>query len=321
MNRPQKIQILVYDGFELLDLAGPAGVFNAANTLSDTPPYAISVHSEQGGLVHSSCGIPVETQLLPQKAAFDAQTTTLVVGAEGSHLTAAMKCAGLGDCLRTAAKHAGRCGSVCSGAFILANTGIMDGRRSATHWAGAQVFARWFPQVQLDPEALYVVDGSIWTSAGVTTGIDMALAMVALDCGEQMKGRVAGHLVIYKVRPGYQTQFSALLNAQISAGDVFGPTVAWAEANLQTPLAVDDLARVAGMSPRTFQRKFKAETGQTPARFIMALRMEKAKDMLACAHAVKAVAPAVGFASETAFRTAFKNFFGVMPSQLAATQM
>ena len=321
MKKIQKIMMLIYDGFELMDLAGPTGVFNAANTLSDTPRYAISVHSERGGLIHSSCGIPVETQMLPERRAFGPATTTLVVGSEGSHLTNAMKRPALRDCVRAAALYSGRSGSVCSGAFILASAGVLDGKRSATHWAGAQVFARLFPQVKLDREALYLVDGSIWTSAGVTTGIDMALDMVALDCGSQMKGKVAGHLVIYKHRPGYQTQFSALLSAQIDAEDPFGPTGAWAEANLHKPLLVEDLARSSGMSPRTFQRKFKAQTDQTPARFVMALRMEKAKEMLSCAQSIKTVASSVGFASEAAFRTTFKSYFGVNPSQIAATHM
>lgn len=313
--------MLIYDGFELLDLAGPTGVFNAANTLAASPHYAISVHSESGGLIHSSCGIPVETQVLPERRALGPQTTTLVVGSEGVHLTNAMKRPALQECVRLAARFSGRCGSVCSGAFILASAGVLDGKRSATHWAGAQVFARRFPQVKLDREALYMVDGSIWTSAGVTTGIDMALAMVALDCGSQMKGKVAGHLVVYKHRPGYQTQFSAVLSAQISAEDPLGPTVAWAEANLHKPLLVEDLARISGMSQRTFQRKFKAQTDQTPAQFFMALRMEKAKEMLSCAQSVKTVAASVGFASEAAFRTAFKSYFGTVPSQIAATHM
>lgn len=320
MRNPHKIQLLVYDGFELLDLAGPTGVFNAANTLSATPPYATSVHSEHGGLVQSSCGIPVDTKPLPRMAEIDDQTTVLVVGAEGNNLTAAMKQSRLQDCLRNAADKAGRCGSICSGAFVLAASGVIEGRRCATHWAGAQAFARWFPEVVLDPEALFVVDGSFWTSAGVTTGIDMALEMIARDCGATLKGKVAGHLVVYKVRPGHQTQFSAVLDAQVRAGDVFGPTITWAVANLDAPLNVDDLARTAGMSPRTFSRKFKTETGQSPAKFIMALRMEKAKEMLSCGMPVKTIFPAVGFVSESAFRTAFKNFYGVIPSQLAATQ-
>ncbi len=319
MTNTQKIMMLVYDGFELLDLAGPTGVFNAANSVSGAARYAISVHSENGDVVHASCGIPVATAPLPDRASFAPDCTTLVVGAEGKCLTDAMKHVGLLECIQVAARFSGRFGSVCSGAFLLANAGVLDGRRAATHWAGGQAFARWFPQVALDREALYVVDGSIWTSAGVTTGIDMALAMVGQDYGNQLKGDVAGHLVIYKHRPGYQTQFSTVLSTQISMEDPFGPTVAWVEANLYRQIVIDDLADVAGMSPRTFQRKFKEVTGQTPARFVLTLRMEKAKELLACGQSVKSVGPAVGFASETAFRTAFRNYFGTVPSQLAAT--
>jgi len=319
MTDVQSVIMIVYDGFELLDLAGPTGVFNAANSVSGAKRYTISVHSENGGTVNASCGIPVETESLPDSSRFGSNCTTLVVGAEGKFLTDAMNHSGLGDWIQKAAIASGRFGSVCSGAFILANAGVLDGRQAATHWAGGHAFARWFPQVVLDREALYVVDGSIWTSAGVTTGIDMALAMVGQDYGPQLKGDVAGHLVIYKHRPGFQTQFSTLLSKQISMEDPFGPTAAWVDANLHRQIVINDLANVAGMSPRTFQRKFKEVTGQTPARFVLELRMEKAKDMLSCGQSVKSVGPAVGFASETAFRTAFRKYFGTVPSQFAAT--
>lgn len=321
MTDAQKVMMIVYDGFELLDLAGPTGVFNAANSVSGAKRYTISVHSENGGMVDASCGIPVQTVSLPDSSHFGSNCTTLVVGAEGKFLTEAMNHPRLRDWIRNAASASGRFGSVCSGAFILASAGVLDGRHAATHWSGGRTFARWFPQVALDREALYVVDGSIWTSAGVTTGIDMALAMVGQDYGPQLKGDVAGHLVIYKHRPGFQTQFSTLLSKQISMEDPFGPTAAWADANLHRQIIIDDLANFAGMSPRTFQRKFKEVTGQTPARFVLELRMEKAKEMLSCGQSVKSVAPAVGFASEAAFRTAIRNYFGTVPSQLAATNV
>ncbi|MCY4336593.1 MAG: GlxA family transcriptional regulator [Litoreibacter sp.] len=320
MTDSRRICMIVYPGFELLDLAGPTGVFNAANTLSERAIYHISVVSAEGGNILSSCGIPVATSALDASGDIGSDTTVLVVGAEGRNLTQGMKCQRTLSFLKDAFKTAGRCGSVCSGAFILAASGILNGKRAATHWAGEGAFSRWFPDVHLDREALYVVDDLIWTSAGVTTGIDMALAMVETDCGKGLKGRVSGHLVVHSHRPGFQTQFSSVLQAQIKAGDPFGDVIHWANANLGKQISVEELAERAGMTTRSFQRKFKAITGETPARFLVVLRMERARELLASEQQVKQVAAQVGFASETAFRSAFKDHFGVSPSQLAATQ-
>ncbi|MEM6311910.1 MAG: GlxA family transcriptional regulator [Pseudomonadota bacterium] len=318
MSAPHTIIMVVYDGFELLDLAGPNSVFFAANSLTGESHYRASVHSIDGGPVTASCGVVVATEKLPASRVLGRDTTVLVVGSEGDVLLRAMKCQPLLDFLRCAAEQSQRCGSVCSGAFILAAAGVLDGRRAATHWAGRQAFNAWFKKVTLDHDALYVVDGSIWTSAGVTTGIDMSLAIVEADFGAILKGRIARHLVVYAHRPGNQTQFSCVLAAQINSENRFGPLVNWIQDNLADGLTVADMARQANMSERNFHRKFKDATGEAPGRFLLSLQMEQARHLLANNAPVKTVAPQVGFASETAFRTAFKKYFGVVPSHLAA---
>ena len=320
MSDMREIMFLVYDGFELLDLAGPSSVFNAANTITACSCYAVSVHSALGGKISSSCGIEIATERLPSAGSLDSSSTVLVVGAEGIYLTNAMKNAEIRGFLQMAATAAGRCGSVCSGAFVLASSGVLDGRRAATHWAGCDIFSRWFPQVQLNREALYICDGPIWTSAGVSTGIDMALSMVSQDYGAKLKGQISGYLVVYAHRPGYQNQFSSMLSIQINAETPLGTTMAWLEANLHQTISVEDLAGRCGMSVRSFHRRIAKATGQTPARFLLILRMEKAKQFLAKGQSVKSVASQVGFASETAFRIAFKNYVGILPSHFASTQ-
>lgn len=319
MDAARSIMLVIYDGFEILDLAGPNSVFNAANALTGECRYRMSVHSVGGGVVTSSCGIEVTSMDLPDPRDLGPASTVLVVGSEGEALVRAMKYQRLLDFLKTAADRSQRCGSVCSGAFILAAAGVLDGRTAATHWAGCQAFKKWFANVTLDHDALYVVDGPVWTSAGVTTGIDMALAIVASDYGASLKGRIARHLVVYAHRPGNQTQFSSVLSAQIKSEDPFGALVDWVQSNLAGGLTVADMAREANMSERSFHRKFKDVTGESPGRFLLALQMEKARELLASNLPVKSVAAQVGFASETAFRTAFKKYFGVVPSHLAGT--
>jgi len=227
MPPPHRILTVVYEGFELLDLAGPNSVFNAANAMSGETAYQMSLHSVDGGAVSSACDVSVATETLPGSDVLGQWTTVLVVGSEGDAFLHAMKCEPLLEFLKSAAERCQRCGSVCSGAFILAAAGVLDGRRAATHWAGRQAFSAWFPKATLDHDALYVTDGTIWTSAGVTTGIDMTLAIVEADFGASLKGRIARHLVVHAHRPGNQSQFSSVLAAQIKSEDRFGPLVTW----------------------------------------------------------------------------------------------
>ena len=188
---------------------------------------------------------------------------------------------------------------------------LLNGRRVATHWEGCASLARAFPDVGVDADALYVQDGSLWTSAGVTTGIDMALAMVADDVGAAIAGDVARMLVLYARRPGYQSQFSPLLQAQAKADSPFGDLIAWIHAHLDGPLDVITLAARAGLSERTFHRRFAAATGQTPARFVETARLDAARILLSRGLSLKAVAAQVGLFPATRLSEAFERRFGV----------
>jgi transcriptional regulator GlxA family with amidase domain len=206
-----------------------------------------------------------------------------------------------------------RFGSVCTGGFVLAALGMLDGHRVATHWDSSQPLSQTFPAVTVDPDALYVVDGRLWTSAGVTTGIDMALAMVAADLDAGIAGEVAKRLVLYARRPGYQSQFSPVLKAQVKGDSPFGELIGWIQSNLAAPLDVPTLARRAGMTERTFHRRFVAATGQTPAHFVEMARLDTARMLLSRGQSLKAVAAQVGLSPATRLTEAFERHYGIAP--------
>lgn len=313
MSQPRRIIFLVYDGFQLLDLSGPASVFSTANTLSRVIAYKIEVASSNGGMICSSAGPAVLTQAT-QRVPVSSRDTVLVMGAEPKALSSAMADTPGVSWLRKASKFATRYGSVCTGTFVLAAAGLLDGRRATTHWAGCKQLSKLYPSVYVEPDALYIVDDRLWTSAGVTTGIDMALAMVEDDLGATLMGQVAKQLVVYAHRPGNQSQFSTLLDAQVAAGDAFSDVIAWIETHLDQPIKVDDMAQQASMSERTFYRKFTDSMGITPSKYLEGARLERAKQLLETNMPVKTVAGAVGFRSEAGFRSAFEMRFDVSPS-------
>jgi transcriptional regulator GlxA family with amidase domain len=297
-------------------MAGPVAVFDGANAIlaQDGRPafYAVDIASTEGGLVTSSSGVAVHARHRhdPTSGKVD---TLLIAGAQREHVLRAMAEPGFREWLPHLAAKAARFGSVCSGAFILARLGMLDGRRVATHWNACAPLARAFPAVTVDSDALYVVDGAIWTSAGVTTGIDMALAMVAHDLGAATAGQVAKGLVLYARRPGHQSQFSPLLQAQAKADSPFADLIAWIHTHLDGPLDVPTLAARAGLSERTFHRRFAAATGETPARFIESARLDAARMLLSSGASPKSVAARVGLAPATRFAEAFERRFGITP--------
>ena len=311
------LAFLFYQGFELLDMSGPASVFDGANHVlaqsGKTPFYAVDIVSAEGGLVTSSSGIAVHS-LHRGELASRSVDTLLVMGAQREHLLPAMADPGLGTWLPQLAAKASRFGSVCSGAFVLAALGMLDGRCVATHWDACASLAEAFPSVRVDSDSLYVVDGPIWTSAGVTTGIDMALAMVAHDLDPAIAGQIAKRLVLYARRPGYQSQFSPLLQAQTKADNPFADLIAWIMTNLDASLDVLALATRAGLSERTFHRKFTAATGETPARFVESARLDAARMLLSRGTSLKSVAARVGLAPAPRFAEAFARRFGVTPN-------
>jgi len=212
------------------------------------------------------------------------------------------------------ASAATRLGAVCTGAFVLAALGLLDGKRVATHWFACARLAERYPAVIVDAESLYVVDGKTWSSAGASAGIDMALAMVSRDLGNSMASQVAKGLVVYARRPGYQSQFSTLLLAQAKADGPFLKLTGWLQANMHRSLDAASLAQRVGLSQRTFYRRFVAETGDSPARFIEAIRLDAARTLLSQGLTLKAVAAQVGLAPTARLTRAFQRRFGISPS-------
>lgn len=311
-----RIAFVVYPGFELLDMSGPTAVFHGANRAlgqhGKPAFYRITLASAEGGAVESSSGVTVETVAIStlRPGTFP---TVLVAGAEREPLLQAVSNRLLRTAIPDLAGKAERFGSVCTGGFLLAALGLLDGHRASTHWDSCKPFAKAFPQVTVDPDALYVIDGRCWTSAGVTAGIDMALAMIAHDLDAATAGEVAKRLILYARRPGYQSQFSPVLQAQVKGDSPFADLIGWMEANLAAPLDVPSLAARAGMTERTFHRKFVAATGLTPARFVETARLDAARMLLSRGVSLKAVAAQVGLFPTTRLAEAFERRFGVAP--------
>jgi transcriptional regulator GlxA family with amidase domain len=204
---------------------------------------------------------------------------------------------------------------VCSGAFVLAAAGILDGKRATTHWSAAGELARRYPAITVDSDAIFIRDGRVWTSAGVTTGIDMALAIVEDDLGRAVADDVAARLVLYMRRPGFQSQWSAALVAQTADSDPLGPAIAWARANLASA-DVDALARHAGLSVRTLHRRCLEQLATTPAKLIDRLRVENARTLLATSRLpAKTLAAACGFGNPTRMNRAFERQLGIGPRE------
>lgn len=311
-----RVVFVVYPGFELLDISGPTSVFNGANRAlrqQGKPAfYKVGLASAAGGSIESSSGVAVETTAITRLGPGDVQTM-LVAGAEREPLLQAVTDPQLRAAIPGLAQRAARFGSVCTGGFLLAALGLLDGRRVATHWDACDPFSAAYPKVSVDADALYVVDGRLWTSAGVTTGIDMALAMVARDLESAIAGDVAKRLVLYARRPGYQSQFSPVLQAQVKGDSPFADLIGWMQSNLDAPLDVPSLADRAGMTERTFHRKFVAATGETPARFVETARLDAARMLLSKGTSLKAVAAQVGLFPPARLAEAFERRFGVTP--------
>jgi transcriptional regulator GlxA family with amidase domain len=308
---PRTIAIVIFPGFQLLDAAGPIAAFELAGRESARPPYRIRVLARAAGPVASSSGVMLTAEALPAPSGID---TLLVVGGRGTR--EADPDPELLAWLRDTAPAARRVASVCTGAFVLAAAGLLDGRRVTTHWRYAATLARQYPTTEVEPDRIFVRNGNVWTSAGITAGIDLALALIGEDLGEALAKRTAQWLVVYHRRPGGQSQFSALLRLDLPGGR-FGPLLAWARERLHEPLPVERLADRAAMSPRHFARAFAAETGTTPAKAIEHLRLEAAR-----AHVedgsdpIDRVAVAAGFRDPERMRRAFIRAFGQPPQAL-----
>lgn len=317
------IDILIFPDFQLLDAAGPITAFEAAgralpgNEASfrlSPSAYRLRVVAREAGPVISSSGVQMVAAQWHKDWDAAALDTLIVAGGWGTR--AASACPETLAYVRAAAGLARRVASVCSGAFVLAAAGLLDGRRATTHWARAAEFARTYPQIRVVPDRIFVRDGAVWTSAGITAGIDLALALAADDLGEEAARRAAQQLVVYHRRPGGQSQFSALLEAD-RPGSRFSPLLAWAGERLNERLPVERLAERAAMSPRHFARAFVAETGMTPAKAVERLRLEASRERVENgSEPIELVAAGTGFGDPERMRRAFIRAFGQPPQAL-----
>jgi transcriptional regulator GlxA family with amidase domain len=304
----RQVTFLIYRGFQLLDAAGPIAAFEIAARYKPGS-YALRVVAAEPGLVTSSSGVSMQAAPLGRARDVD---TLLVAGGDGSR--SAVLCGKTRRYIRACANQARRTTSVCSGSYLLAAAGLLDGKRATTHWSRAADFTRKFPRVHLDPDCIFVKDGSIWTSAGISAGIDLSLALIEDDLGESIARRTAQQLVVYYRRPGGQSQFSALLEMERANGR-FTALLDHVRSHLDSRHSVADLADRMCMSPRHFSRAFHAETGMSPAKAIEQLRAETARGSLAASgRSVRDVARFCGFGNAERMRRTFLRLFGAPPS-------
>ena len=312
------VEVLAFPGVQLLDVTGPLQVFASANEhvaeAGGTPPYLLRVVAKSGQGVTASAGLGIATQPLPRIG--ERLDTLLVAGGPGVETASSDPV--LVDWLRRRANKARRVASVCTGAFLLAASGALDGRRAVTHWSYCADLARRFPAVRVESDPIFVRDGSVWTSAGVTAGIDLALALVEEDLGRTVALAVARYLVVFLKRPGGQAQFSEALSLQ-SAEDEFGLLHDWIGRHLADDISLPKLASQAGMSERSFSRHYAEATGLTPARAVERLRVEAARRLLSESRLpVKRISQRCGFGSEETMRRSFLRVLAATPQDYRA---
>ena len=310
MDSLRKVVFVVYPGVQPLDVAGPAEVFRAVNRL-DGPTYDIEVVAPDGGPVAAgSLSLAPDSSLSDCRGPID----TLVV-AGGFGVQAALEDAEVVSWLRAAAARSRRVCSVCTGAFLLAEAGLLDGRRATTHWASCERLAETYPELTVEPEPIFVRDGDVYTSAGVTAGMDLALALVEEDCERRVALEVARWLVMFVKRPGNQAQFSAQISVPAAERRPLRELQEWIAGNLDADLSVPALARHAHMSERSLARVFRQELGVTPASYVMTARLEAARiELESGSELVETVAHRTGFGTVETMRRAFNRRLGVSPA-------
>jgi transcriptional regulator GlxA family with amidase domain len=307
--KSRRIVFVAFPEFQALDVFGPSEVFSVAKRFQRAP-YTIELVAVDPVMVTSS-GVPV--QMHSTLAGCTGPIDTLIV-AGGDAAIEAERDGALISWLRAAAPRSRRVTSVCSGAFLLARAGLLDGRRATTHWGACHALARRYPLISVEPDPIYVRDGNVYTSAGVTAGIDMALALLEEDHGPEVARSVAQQLVLFLTRSGGQSQFSAALKSQPAEREPLRELQSWLSDNLDADLSVASLAERACMSPRNFARAFKREVGMTPATYVEALRVERARVLLETSHAqVDDVASRCGFGTVETMRRSFRRRLGVSP--------
>ena len=303
----QRMGFVVFPGFQVMSLAA-ASAFEFANITVDEAVYDVQYVSETGGPIASSFGMRIDTRPFDPQP-FDTVLVSGGVGVPDSTLA-------LLDFVRAAPQRSRRIAAICTGAFLLAEAGLLDGRRATTHWLLARQLQQSFPRVKMEEDRIFIIDGSVWTSAGMSAGIDLALAMVEKDLGAEVAHKVAQKLVLYHRRSGGQSQFSALLELEPKS-DRIQNALTYAKSHLRSPLSVEELAAAANLSPRQFSRSFRAETGQSPAKAVENLRLEAARLMMEqTRHPIEVVARESGFADRERMRRAFLRAFGQPPQAL-----
>jgi transcriptional regulator GlxA family with amidase domain len=308
-----RVGLVTFDDFQLLDLAGPADVFRTATLLGASPGYRLLVASPDGGSVRSVSGIEVRPELRAAELSRMPLDTLMVVGGLGVQRAAADD-ALLRD-VRAAARRSTRTTSVCSGALLLAAAGLLDGYEATTHWSDCELLAR-HTQVQVHEDRIYVHDRDRWTSAGVSAGIDLALALVEADHGPELAHQVAAWLVVFVRRPGGQSQFSSQLRARPARRQELRDLQRWVPEHLTEDLSVAALARRAAMSERTFVRAWREETGTTPAAYVEQVRLEAARRLLESTDlTVDAVAREVGLGRAERLHRAVRRRLGTTPDR------
>jgi transcriptional regulator GlxA family with amidase domain len=317
----RRVLIVAFPGVQPLDVVGPAEVFSGASDVATTwvdgepgpPAYSVRVVAPAPGPIAIRSGA---FSILPASTTeeSDGPIDTLIV-AGGTGVLEAEDDPSLIEWIAEAAGRSRRVASVCSGALLLARAGLLTGRRATTHWATCAEFARRYPEVEVDPDPIFVEDEGVWTSAGVTAGMDLSLALVADDLGEEVALEVARWLVLFLRRPGGQAQFSSHISTPV-AREGLREVQRWMADNLDADLRVEALAERASMSPRNFARAFRKEAGVTPAAYVETLRVERARQSLeATAEPIERIATRCGFGTPETMRRAFARRLGVSPAE------
>jgi transcriptional regulator GlxA family with amidase domain len=308
----RRIVILAFEGAQTLDVTGPYEVFSSADRIAGGGAYSVEIVAPSAGTIRTGSGVSI----VPHRATGGVRgpIDTLVV-AGGDGVVRAVEDERLVRWVQRAAARSRRVTSVCTGAFLLARAGLLDGRHAATHWASAEALARLHPDVEVDSESIFVRDGDVWTSAGVTAGMDLALALVEDDLGRRTALETARWLVVFVQRPGGQSQFSPHLRAQVAERRPLRELQEWMTANVGDDLSVPALAARASMSERNFARAFSREVGMTPGAYVEALRVDHARLRLeSTGQQLEAVAHDCGFGTEETMRRAFHRRLGVGPA-------
>lgn len=306
-----RVGFFVYPGHQVLDLAGPFGAFESVTRILEHPFYDLATLSRTGGLVRGSGGLPVAT-CPADKENVD---TLLVVGGD----TATMLHRGEVEAVAALASRTARVASVCTGAFLLAEAGLLDGRRATTHWRMARRLQQDYPAVKVDSDRIFIVDRGVWTSAGVTAGIDLTLALIEADLGIDVARKVARELVVYHRRSGGQSQFSPMSQMEPES-DRIRMALGFVREHLHEPLPIERLADAVHLSPRQFGRAFRRETGETPARAVERVRVEAAMTRLQeGSERIERIAEAVGFSDPERMRRAFVKIYGKPPQAVRRT--